>query len=259
MTLLPALATSVRLPTGELDENHAIDWVATVLIPMVLHRMEKGYSREWLQTELQKGLREGRLPLAARAVEAADAGDEIADAALRHVCAEMMSAGGKLPEQEPGWMQVWAYGQRALVRGPHKRPQGHRWHDDFVGNIQLCNLIYFVCREFGVYPTRGQATLRAKRTPSGISIVVAALARNGINREEESVQRNIWLGLPGELVRTIAPTLVPAGNYTHEAAVQPQDRQLNHLRRRLLNGASHVSLTPGLPAGNHKRCNDLAV
>jgi hypothetical protein len=208
MTLLPTpvFDTSVRLPTGELDENRAIDCIAA-LISKLRPRLEKEYSREWLETELWKGLREGRLTLTNSAIQAADAGDEIADAALRTVFAEM--AGSKLPEQEPGHLQVWAYGRRAVLRAPHKRPQGHRWHDDWVRNIQICNLIYFVCRELGVQPSRNRAELRANRTPSGVSLVVAALARNNIHLNEASVQENIWFGLPGELVRTIAPTLLP--------------------------------------------------
>ena len=48
MTLLPT--PSVLLPTGELDENRAINRLAD-LISMVRHRMEKEYSREWLETE----------------------------------------------------------------------------------------------------------------------------------------------------------------------------------------------------------------
>src|SRR5262245_64614121 len=115
MTLLPTLAfnTSFLLPTGELDENRAIariaDWIS-----IVRHRLEKEYSREWLQTELQKGLREGRLKLTMQAVEAADAGDEIADIALRTVAAEIL--GGMPPERGSGHLQVLAYGQRALLR-----------------------------------------------------------------------------------------------------------------------------------------------
>ena len=81
MTLLPtpAFNTSVFLPTGELDENRAIDYVAA-LISRVRPGMEKEYGREWLETELQKGLREGLLTPAIYAVKAANAGDEICDA-----------------------------------------------------------------------------------------------------------------------------------------------------------------------------------
>jgi hypothetical protein len=202
----PVFDTSVRLPTGELDENRAIECIAA-LISKLRARLEKQHSREWLETELRKGLREGRLTLTNSAIRAADAGDEIADAALRTVFAEM--AGSKLPEQEPGHFQVWAYGRRAVLRAPHKRRQGHRWHDDWVRNIQICNLIYFVSRELDVQASRNRAEGPASRAPSGVSLVVAALARNNIHLNEASVQENIWFGLPGELVRDIAPTLPP--------------------------------------------------
>jgi len=209
MTLLPT--PPVLLPTGELDENRAINRLAD-LIPMVRHWFEKEDNREFLETELRKGLREGRLPLTIYAVQAADAGDEICDAALRTVFAEWV--GGMLPEQGPGHLQVWAYGQRAVLRSPHKRPQGHRWHDDWMRNIQLCMLIVWACREFGVYATRNRDSRRANRTPSGISLLVAALARNNIHRDEGSVQENLWRGLPGELVRAIVG-YAPPGRKLH--------------------------------------------
>jgi hypothetical protein len=185
-----------------LDETRAISRVA-IWIATIRHRMEKEYSREWLETELRKGLREGRLTLTIKAVEAADNGDEIADAALRIVYAEM--AGGTLSERGPGHLQVWAYGQRAVLRPPHRRPRGRRWYDDWVRNIDICVCIYLACCEFGVRPTRNRAARRANREPSGVSLVVAALARNGIHLEEGSVQEHLWLGLPGELVRATLP------------------------------------------------------
>src|SRR5262249_30284006 len=46
---LPALAP-VRLPTGGLDENRAIDLVAD-WISTARHRMETEFSRTWLETE----------------------------------------------------------------------------------------------------------------------------------------------------------------------------------------------------------------
>ena len=185
---LPALAP-VRLPIGGLDENRAIDLVAD-WISTARHRMETEFSRTWLETELRKGLREGRLTLTLRAVEAANLDDEIADAALRAVFAEMAGAGGKLPEQGPGYPQVWAYGQGAVLRDTHKR-RGHRWHDNWMRDIQICHLIVLACHEFCLRPTRNRATRRANSTPSGISIVVAGLARHGIHRDESSIQQNL--------------------------------------------------------------------
>jgi hypothetical protein len=110
MTLLPTLAsnTSIFLPTGELDENRAIDCVAGWISTAAPHGMEKKYGnkygREWLQTELQDGLREGQLPVALYAVRLAEADDEICDAALRTVFAEMV--GGAFPERKPGHLHA---------------------------------------------------------------------------------------------------------------------------------------------------------
>jgi hypothetical protein len=199
-----SMKASTRLPTGELDEDRAIDLVATFLIPMTLHQLTPEFSREWLETTLRQKLREGPLDLTIHAIVAADAGDEITDAALRTVCAEM--AGGALPQRGPGHLQIWAYGQRAILRAPHKRPQGHRWHDDWMRNIQICVLIVTLCRELGVRATRHRghhSKSGAKRAPSGISIAVEAFARYGTHLHEASVQENFWFGLAGEMVRSV--------------------------------------------------------
>jgi hypothetical protein len=199
-----SMKTSTRLPTGKFDEDRAIDLVATILIPMLLHQLTPEFSREWLKTTLQQKLREGLLDLTTLAVKAADAGDEITDAALRTVYAEM--AGGALPRRGPGHLQIWAYGQRAILRAPHKRPQGHRWHDYWMRNIQICVLIVTVCRELGVHATRHRdhhSKSGATRAPSGISIAVEAFARSGTHLHEASVQENLWFGLAGEVVRSV--------------------------------------------------------
>jgi hypothetical protein len=195
--------TPITLPTIVFDEKRAINRVS-VWVSMLRHKMEKEYSREWLETELRKGLREGRLSLTIKAVEAADNGDEIADAALREVGAELQMQLLQKRDLAPGHLQVIAYLQRAAKRAPHKRPRGRRWYDDWGRNIHICLLIVLACREFGVRASRNRAARRAnKGEPSGISLVVAALARNKIHLDEGSVQENLWFGLPGELVRGI--------------------------------------------------------
>jgi hypothetical protein len=198
--MMTSLLVPLDYPLILADEQRAINRMA-IAVAMVLHTMEKEHSREWLETTLRKGLREGLLTLTIRAIEAADKGDEIADAALREVYAEM--SGGALPERGPGHLQVWAYGQRAVLRAPHKRPRGRRWYDNWSRNIAICILVQLACVEYGVDPTRELESRHAKRYPSGISLTVAALARNKIYIEEDSVQRHIWLGLPGELVQQI--------------------------------------------------------
>jgi hypothetical protein len=70
------------------------------------------------EQRMVEGLREGEALFTIRAVEAAYAGDEVADWALRLVFVEMSR--GLLPERRPGHLQVWAYGQRAVLRDARK-------------------------------------------------------------------------------------------------------------------------------------------
>ena len=186
-------------PLTAADEPRALERVA-LWVSMRKETMEKQYNVEWLAAELRKGLRAGRLTLTIKAIEAAEKyEDEIADAALREVYAELI--GGAIAERGPGHLQILAFGQRAVLRAPHQRGRGHRWHDHWVRNITICVLIELACLEFGVRPTRNRTARRANRTPSGVSLVVAALERNAIFLDETSVQENLWNGLPGELVR----------------------------------------------------------
>jgi hypothetical protein len=202
------LSVPLPYPLATADEQRAINRVS-VWVALMRHKMAKEYSREQLETELRKGLREGRLTLTIKAVEAADKGDEIADAALRIVYAEM--AGGTLQERGPGHLQVWAYGQRAVLRPPHKRPRGRRWYDEWCRNIGICVLVALACQQFGVRPTRNRAARRAnKGGASGVSLVVAGLGRNKIHLDEGSVQENLWFGLPGELVRGVLASRLAA-------------------------------------------------
>jgi len=199
-----AMARAVRSLTGKPDENRVIDCLDK-LAAMICHRMEKRASRENIQVAVENLLRKGELDFAVAAIAFADAHDELADAALRNVFAEMLAAGGKLPGQGAGCLQIWAYGQRAVKHAPHEPPsRGHRWHDNWMRNILACWLILFADRDMGVPPTCNRE--RSKNgAPSGISLVVKALRRHGIDLgEAASVQENIWFGLPGEVVRASA-------------------------------------------------------
>src|SRR5262249_2870154 len=168
-------------------------------VKRALPTMEKKYTREWLETRLLQGLHDGALTLTIKAVEAADAGDDISDAALRLVYAEMV--GGGIAERGPGHLQVWSYGQRAILRAPNKRRRGRQWYDNWIRDVEICFLIALAATQFNLSPTRNREARRANRTPSGISVIVAAMARNGIHLDEGSVQRHTWLGLAGELAR----------------------------------------------------------
>jgi hypothetical protein len=181
-------------------EEYAISRTA-VAVSIVRDRLNKEWGREWLETMLRQRLREGELTIAEKAVEAAHGGDEIADAALREVGAELQMVLVQRRDLEPGHLQIIAYFQSAGKRTPLKRKRGRAWIDEWYRNIVICVLIELTCRESGVSPTRNRESRRSERSSSGISIVVAALARNQIHIKERTVQETLWFGLPGELAR----------------------------------------------------------
>ena len=123
----------MTLPLLPFDE-YAISRTA-VAVSIVRHRLTKEWSREWLETTLRQRLRDGELGITVKAVEAANAGDEIADAALRYVFAELI--GAPPAERRPGHLQIAAYGQRAALRPPHKRKRGRAWYDDWYRNLVI--------------------------------------------------------------------------------------------------------------------------
>jgi hypothetical protein len=190
------------MSSSKLTALPAIEQMITdmaVVVKTIFPTMDKKYSPERLEELLRRGLREGVLTLTIKAVEAAEKNeDEIADAALRQVGAEMM--GGRIVEGEGG-VQIWAYYQRAGLRSPLTRPRGKRWYNTYIRDLEICFLIVLASTLFGLSPTRNREARRADRNPSGISLITAALARNGLHLEEDTVQRDIWHGVRGELAR----------------------------------------------------------
>ena len=160
----------------------------------------RGLSREWLGTTLRRYLRgieiSDGVRLSIAICKAADAGDEIADAALWDVGRELIER----PTGRPGDLQILAYYQRAGRHSPRRR-RGRQWHDDWYRNLCICLLVELACKEFGVRPTRNRESRRGGREPSGCSLVAAGLARNKARLDEATIQRHLWLGLPGALVR----------------------------------------------------------
>jgi hypothetical protein len=199
-----SMVAAARLPTGKFDENRIIDCIDSVVLT-IRRRIEKEASWEAIRNAIERLLRKGQLDFAVTTIALADKGDEICDAALWNVFADIV--GGALPERGPGHLQVLAYGQRAALRAPHERPpRGHRWHDKWMRNLLTCWLIFFVERDFGIGPScnRGPKHDKRPRALSGISIVVAALARHGVELDATNVQENIWFGPAGDMVRNSA-------------------------------------------------------
>jgi hypothetical protein len=204
--MMTSLTVPLTYPLTAADEQRAINRCA-VSVSVMLHTFSKDYSGEWLERTLRQCLREGALSIAIKAVEAADKGDNIADAALRDVGAELLTGVMQKRDLAPGHLQIISYLQRVGNRPPLKRKPGrYAWSDHWVQNLGICILIRLTSMEFGVPETRSRETRRASRRPSAISIVTAALARNRIHLDEQTIQQKIWFGLPGELSRQQVPT-----------------------------------------------------
>ena len=193
------------------DVPRAIDRIAD-WVSDKKHQLVKQFSLEWLETELRKGLREGRLTLTIMAIHAAEKhDDEIADAALRAVYAEMV--GGTLPQRGPGHLQLAAYGQARCCK---RRSNVVAGSDGMILVPKYPNLLFDRAGMSRIRCARHsyRETRRADRHPSGISLIVAGLARNGLHIDEASVQENLWLALPGELARELVAAYVQNLNST---------------------------------------------
>jgi hypothetical protein len=177
MTLLPAT----------IDEAETIEEV-THWVDVVRDRMSTDASHAWLQATLQDFLRRGLIETL-RVIEAADAGDQIADAALRRVAAEMADAGLELP------VTLKAYSIKALVRGPVTRSRGRSSFNNWRRDIGIACLVHLVMKRFGLAATRNREQKR-RHQPSACSVVAAALGRTRINITEKTTE-GIYRGLAG--------------------------------------------------------------
>jgi hypothetical protein len=179
------------------DEKLALE-IATAWVAAVRYRFDARFSREWLEKAIRYELRNGdSLVFVIKAVDAAEQGDEIADAALREVGSELMERrSGRLGEG-----QILAYYQRAGLRAPHGRGPGRAWYDQYQRNVGACVMIKLACRVFGFHATRSLKSLNPNRQESGVNLITKALACNGIHIEEKTIQKHIWFGYIGILIR----------------------------------------------------------
>jgi hypothetical protein len=180
MTLLPK----------PVDEETAIAR-ATKWHQTIRDKMTAQASREWLETTARDFLLSNLIDRM-KVIAAADAGDEVADAALAYAFHSMMDRG----EKPPACMV--AYEARARMRGPIKRKAGrHTWYENWRRDIGIACFVYAVSTRLGLNPTRNRESRRARR-PSAASVVAEAMSRNGVDISESRVN-TIWSGLAGSI------------------------------------------------------------
>jgi hypothetical protein len=179
MTNLPMLADEPAMVAA------VNDWIA-----VVEQKMTATASREWLEATLRDFLHQGLIETL-KVIESAEAGDEIAHAALCRVCAEMLDRG----EIPPAALRVYA--EKALLSGPVTRSAGRSEHDNWRRDIGIACLVYLAMKRFGLRPTRNREQRRRQQS-SASSVVALALGRRRINITEKRVE-NIWGGLRGQV------------------------------------------------------------
>jgi hypothetical protein len=165
-----------------LDEAAAIDAV-TLWIEAVEEKMSENYSRQWLEDELVNMLEQGTMA-EERIIAEADAGDEIADAALRRVIR------GKVNDREEMSVLLSSYNIKALGRAPLTRGRGHYWYDNWRRDLGIVCLVYHTHRRFNLRPSNNREQ-RRRGEISASSIVAAALWRKGIHIKEKTVG-DLW-------------------------------------------------------------------
>ena len=163
-------------------------------------RMTAQASRQWLEVTLREYLLHDLIDRM-QVIAEADAGDEIADAALAYVFHSMMDRGETPPAS------LVAYEARARLRGPVKRSAGRNKYDNWKRDIGIAVLVYRTI--LGLAPTRNREQ-RRRQQPSACSFVTEALGRRSqinaaaghperqINVSEKRVE-SIWGGLLGQM------------------------------------------------------------
>jgi hypothetical protein len=171
------------------NEQKMVNIVATDWVPHIREKMTSRASRQWLEDTLCDFLRRGLIERI-KVIEAADNGDEIADAALRRVCAEMKEAQIDLPPTLKGW------DIKAGLRPPVTRGRGRSGFDFWQRDIGIACLVVGAMLEFDLPPTRNRKQRRQGR-PSASSVVAAAVGRL-FNIDEKRIEA-IWHSLHGDI------------------------------------------------------------
>lgn len=158
-------------------EEEMIDTVAH-WIDQVSALLTTEAARIVLRDHIRAMVRAGTLPTM-QVIEAARAGHEEADMALRELSVEMLDR-GELP---PAALR--AYAQEALIKPPATYPAGRNIADTWLRDVAIAVLVAMAAERWDLKPARNRASNR----PSACSVVARALTRRGHNIGERQVER----------------------------------------------------------------------
>jgi hypothetical protein len=180
-----------QLPTTLSADEAEIITIVEGWIDVVHDKMTTKASRAVLEAGLCDHLKRGLVEIP-DAVAWADAGCEIADAALCRLYIDMRD------RREETTVTLEAYALKALRRRqPLPRKPGLMWFDNWTRNVAIAVLVHMTQIRFEIVATQNREHRRQPK-PSATSIVAAALGRHKINITEKTVG-NIWSGLRDQL------------------------------------------------------------
>jgi hypothetical protein len=153
--------------------NTVADWIDRVAAALTSET-----ARLVLRKHIRDMLRQGAISTM-QVIEAAEAGHEDADIALRELLVEMSDRG-----EIPG-AALRHYGQKALLRAPVTYPPGRNLADTWLRDIGIAVLVTLAVERWQMPATRNRASNR----PSACSMVSEALGRRGHNIGERRVEK----------------------------------------------------------------------
>jgi hypothetical protein len=168
----------MQLPALLLNDDEMVDTIVH-WIDLVAQMLTSETGHLMLRKGIQEALQKGTIGVL-QVIEAARAGHEDADLALRQLIIEKLDRHEDLP------VSLASYNQEALFRGPTIYPAGRNIADTWTRDIGIAVLVALAIAHWPpLRPTRN----RASKRPSGCSLVTAALNMRGHPLGERHVER----------------------------------------------------------------------
>jgi hypothetical protein len=168
---------------------HWIDLVAEMLTSEAARLVMRRHIREMV--------RAGTIPTM-QVIEAATAGHEEADMALRELAAEIIDRGDPLPTA------LGAYVQKALLMAPVAYPPGRNIVDTWLRDVGIAVLVSLTIER---WPHLKVTRNRASKRPSACVLVSLALVQRGHNVGERQVER--IFGSLDQVARKLSASIPP--------------------------------------------------
>jgi hypothetical protein len=168
--------------------GHWIDLVAQMLTTEAAHLVLRRHIREIV--------RQGTIPTM-QVIEAAEAGHQDADLALRELAAEYLSRREEMPTE------LANYVQRALLQPPVTYPPGRNIADTWMRDVGVATLVLLAVERWR--PHLPATRNRASKRLSACYVVSIALVKRGHNVGERQVER--IFGSHGRLARKLSASI----------------------------------------------------